>query len=255
MRVPSLPVGRGHAVRTAVAVWLPAFLLPAAGPAEAQEREPPPVIRVAAAATVEVEPDRARLTVAVETRADSARQAAADNARRTEAVLRALRRLGISGEAVRTAGYQLQPVYERPPRPGPDGTREPRLVGYRAVNSVEATVDSLPLVGTAIDAAIGAGANRVAGLHFELRNPEAPRREALSRAVETARARAEAAAAASGARLGPVMEIVILEDRPIPLRARALDVAAAEMAAETPVEPGILTVTETVTVVWRLEEG
>lgn len=250
-------IAASFAVAAALAL---AGATPAAAQQDEQTAEAPPTVRVSASGTVEVPPDRAILLLAVENRADSARQAAAANAERTQAVLRALDGLGLSGDRVRTAGYRLEPIYvrpDRPPRPQP-GQQEPegpRLVGYRATNAVQVTVDSLPRVGAVIDAGIGAGANRVAGLSFDVRDAAAPRAEAVRRAVEAARSRAEAAAAAAGARLGAVMEIHLVEDRPMPFRARTMEMAAADMAVETPVEPGVLDVTETVTVVWRLEGG
>lgn len=261
----SAPRRTAGALPGAAALATSAFLLggalaPLAAQQDGQASEPPPSVRVSATGTVEVPPDRAVLLLAVENRADSARQAAAQNAERTQAVLRALEGLGLSGDRVRTAGYRLEPIYvhpDRPPRPqgGQQEPEGPRLVGYRATNTVQVTVDSLPRVGAAIDAAIGAGANRVAGLTFDIREPQQARAEAVRRAVSTARSRAEAAAAAAGGRLGRVMEIQLVEDRPIPMRGRVFDVAAAEMAMETPVQPGVLEVAETVVMVWRLEEG
>lgn len=259
----SLAWGRSiFAWAAAGAALLAAGIAPLSAQQDApRTQEAPPTVRVSATGTVEVPPDRAVLLLAVENRADSARQAAAQNAERTQAVLQALERLGLSGDRVRTAGYRLEPIYvhpdRRPPRPqtGQEQPEGPRLVGYRATNAVQVTVDSLPRVGAVIDAGIGAGANRVAGLTFDIREPQQARAEAVRRAVSTARSRAEAAAAAAGGRLGRVIEIQLVEDRPIPMRGRVFDVAAAEMAVETPVQPGVLEVSETVVLVWRLEEG
>jgi uncharacterized protein YggE len=166
-----------------------------------------------------------------------------------DALIAALRQLRISGPLIRTTAYELQPEYanERPQpaeRPGP-----PRIVGYRAVNMVQVIVDSVPRVGAVIDAAIRAGANRVADLRFELKDPQAARTEALRLAVARARSEAEATARAAGQRLGAPLTITT-HGQPQPMDRMAM--ARAAEAVPTPIEAGTLTVAASVTITYRL---
>lgn len=218
----------------------------AAQEAEVDARER--TVSATATASVEVAPDRAVLGLAVETFADSAAAAAAANAERMSTLLEALEGAGVPRERMETTGYRLHPEYARP---DPRAEGEPRLRGYRATNELRVRVDSIPRVGALIDRAVGAGANRVSRLAFEVSDPEPARREAIRKAVERARSRAEAAAFAAGVSLGEVVEISLGGGGAPPVPAYAVEMARA--GATTPVEPGTLSLSETVTVVWRLD--
>jgi len=220
-----------------------------AAPAASAQQTDAPTITVEASASVERAPDRAVLQLAVESDGATARVASQANATAMDRMLRALRANGIAAASIRTLTYRLDPVYGR--RTRPDST--PVVVGYRATNLVQVTVDSIAAVGGVIDAAIGAGANRVSGLSFEIRDWEGARLAALDLAVAKARREAETVARAAGAGLGPPLSITMSSDdqpRPI-LQGRVLMEAA--MAEPTPIEGGALTVTAHVRIVYRLE--
>ncbi|MGQ0814601.1 MAG: SIMPL domain-containing protein [Gemmatimonadota bacterium] len=234
-----------------------ALLLAAAGPMSAQQLEHHPQPRslsVTGTGTVQRQPDRAVVLIAVESRASTAQQAAGDNARKMDAIYAALRRLGIVPPKVATISYELQPQYNQPDPRG--GEHTPRITGYIAINMVRAEVDSVPRAGAVIDAGIAAGANRIANLSFELRDMESARLEALRIAVQRARAEAEAIAAAAGQRLGPPLSISSSHWQPRPMFRR--DMMAAEAAGmappPTPVEAGNLTIQATVNINYELAD-
>jgi uncharacterized protein YggE len=225
-----------------------------AAPAAAQQsaEKPDRVINVNATGTVQREPERAVITVAVESNAANAQQAAQANATKMDAVFTALRRVGIVPPKVRTISYELQPQYAPPPRDNPE--QGGRVVGYRAINMVLVEVDSIKRVGTVIDATTAAGANRVANLSFELRDNESARMEALRIAVARARQEAEVLASASGQKLGPPISISSsshYEPRQYRMEAMARDMAMPA-APPTPIEAGSLTITANVNIVYRM---
>src|SRR5690606_20759228 len=125
-----------------------------------------------------------------------------------------------------------------------------------ATNQVTLRTTQLPRVGELIDTALGAGANRVDGVMFELRDADAAQAEATRNAVERARATAQTMASALGVRLGPVLDastgVGPKIPRPVPM-ARLQAMAAA--AASTPIEPGEQTVRADVTLVFAIEGG
>lgn len=206
-------------------------------------------LEVSASASVTVPADRARIGFAVETEASSAAAAAADNAGRMDAVMRAVRDAAGDDATVATSGYSVRPRYVRQSRAE---AMEQRIEGYTAVNEVQVTLVDLERVGAVIDAAMSAGANRVAGVGFYASDTEGGRLRALREAVAKARAEAEAIAEAMEARLGPVVSVRTEAQRPVqPFRA---EVAMAQAVA-TPVEPGDQTVTATVTIIYRLGGG
>jgi uncharacterized protein YggE len=236
-------------------LWALALAVPAVGSAQTTTPQPTErTVTVSASAMVEREPERAVILLAVESPAANAQQAARANATKMDALIAALRRLGISGPNVRTVSYELQPQYssERP-QPG-ERQGAPRIVGYRAVNMVQVTVDTVARAGGVIDVAIAAGANRVAGLSFELRDPQAARNEALRLAVTRARSEAEVMAEAAGQRLGVPLNITT-GGYAVPRYARAMDMVMEAQAAPppTPIEAGTLSVHANVTIVYRLE--
>lgn len=235
------------------------LLLPACAARAQQPGVTPPVrertITVTGTGVVDREPDQAVVMLAVENSAPTADAAAQANAEVMERVIAALRRLGLTQDRIRTVSYQLHPEYARDePRPGQ--SYEPRVVGYRAMNMVRVTVDDIARVGEVIDAALGAGANRVTGLSFQLRDPERARLDALALAVQNARAEAQALASALGETLGPALDVSTTGrlPQPVPYLADAVLARTAEFAtAPTPIEPGTLRVEATVTIVYRLQ--
>jgi uncharacterized protein YggE len=235
-----------------IAAVLGAVALSASASAQTQPPEPIPFIQVSGQAEVKVRPDRAHLSFAVVTEAVTAAEAASQNATQMEAVIRALRATGVAGLVVETWGYDLQPRYAR--QTSPDVA--PRIVGYQATNNVRATIDDVTAVGRLIDAGITGGANRVTSLHFEARNTDAARAEALRQAVQNARSEAETMASALGVPLGPALEVHGGAQRPVPPPMPFMDMRmSAEMAsqvANTPIEAADQTVIAQVTIKYRL---
>jgi uncharacterized protein len=221
-------------------------------PAVAQAQQPPPVehrtLHISATGTLEREPEQGVVMLAVESEAPTAQAAASANAQRMTQLVTAIRRAGIPDNQIRTVSYELRPEYASEDR----GRAAPRITGYRAINMVQVTVDTVARVGGVIDAAIGSGANRVTNIRFQLRDPQAAHLEASAIAVRNARRQAEAIATAAGERLGAVHTISTsgFSGPPQPMYARQEMAMAADFA--TPVEGGTLTVVAHVNVVYRL---
>jgi uncharacterized protein YggE len=216
------------------------------GQAAADERPAPRTISVTGSGEVQVAPDRAIVSFAVETTADKASAAAEANARTSKAVAAALRaRLGEQDE-VSTTHYSLDPFYEPRERAAAE---PPRISGYVARNQVRVETLRIDTVGALIDTAIHAGANRVDGLQFDLQDRSAAERDALRRAGAQARLQAESVAEALGVRLKRV--IGATTGSPSIFQPRYA--MAAEMRASTPIEAGNVTVSATLQVVYEIE--
>ena len=183
---------------------------------------------------VTVAPDQALLSLGVTTDAPTAKQALDDNARAMTAVLAALDQAGFTPPDVATRAVSLTPLtdYKTP--------EQPRIVGYRANNTVQVKSKDPAAIGRALDAGVKAGANVSGGIAFGLADPRTAETQALRLAVQDAQRRAGAMADALGKRLGRVVEVRTIDvDRPVPrlemTMARRADVA-------TPIEPGLITV-------------
>ena len=175
-------------------------------------------------------PDTADLDLAIDTQAKTAEEAAASNAALATKVIDALKaKLGDKGK-ITTGGYSLDAQYDQRP------VEKPKIVGYNAQNSVTIHTGALDLVGTLIDSAIAAGANRVNSLNFSVENNLSARKEAIAIATRDANAQAEALASALGVKLGKVLKATtVSEARPIPMRmGRAMFATAARRLPSNP---------------------
>jgi uncharacterized protein YggE len=211
---------------------------------------PQPSIRVTGTGEVRAAPDQATADFAVETAASNAQEAAAANAQAMDRVIAALVRAGVPRERIETRDYNVFPDYDQ--RPMEQGG-EPRIRGYRVMNTVSATTHDIARVGALIDAALGAGANRVHGVRFSLRDPQRFRAQAIAEATRRARADAEALASAMGVQLGAVREASTVEvghSGPVMMMARAEAADMAAQSAPTPINPGEQTVRATVVIVY-----
>src|SRR5919197_6285467 len=131
------------------------------------------IVSTSGTATVKVNPDKVSVTIGVETRSDTAEEAAAANAKLMEKVLAALKGLGIAEDQISTNWYSVNPVYEWKsppcieiyPQP-PECQPKSEITGYAASNSVTVTLDADEDVGKVIDTAVSAGAAKVNVAYF-----------------------------------------------------------------------------------------
>ncbi len=199
---------------------------------------------------VELKPDRAHIQFSVETRAPSAAAAGAENSRRQRAVLDTLQRLGVSPDQIRTEYLQVTPEMVYPGQGLP-----PKVSGYVARNSVQIEVLRLEQTGILVDAGLAKGSTGIGGLQFYSSKAAEARREALSKAVVAARLDAEAMAKAAGYQLGELLEIVgdASSDGPVRMNMELRSAKAMSDMGPTPVNPGEIKVSETVTVRWAVK--
>jgi uncharacterized protein len=215
-----------------------------------RDMPPPRTITVTGTGEVNAPPDQATVRLGATAQAEEAAAAQRDVNAIMDKALAAIEKAGIARKNIRTTGLTLTPIYapEQPKQP-----IEPRVVAYRAGNTIEVTVNDLKLVGKVIDAGLGAGANRLEGVSFTLENDLEQRRHALTKAVEEARAKAETIANTLDVPLGDVREVmeggVSVMPRYERLAARGM---MAEAAMSTPVEPGEVRVQASVTIHYNI---
>jgi uncharacterized protein len=193
-------------------------------------------ITVNGVGTVDAVPNEAQMSFGAETRRPTAAAAVAANADAMRRIVNALRQAG--GRELRTEWVSVYPY-----------TNENGQVdGYSASNSVSAVSDVADAPAL-IDAAAGAGANQISGPGLSSSNAETLYRQALAKAVDEARLRAEALAKAAGRSLGSITAIVESgADQPVPLYDRAAQAAEAS----TPIVPGKQETSATVSVTFSL---
>lgn len=206
-------------------------------------------LNVSGTGMVEAPTDRARITVGVQTEAETADDAMAENSEQMQAVVDALVEAGIDEADIQTQSVRLSPRYEEPPVPQEE-TGERELVGFTASNLVRVTLRDVEAVGEVLDAAIAAGANRVEGIQFEVSEPADLLADARDAAWADAEAKAEQLADLAGAELGDVLSINESSRGPVPIARGGLE---ADQALAVPVQPGSETLQVDLQVTWLLE--
>jgi len=226
---------------------LPLLVLLAVAPlAHAEPWTGPPVLVTTGTAEVRATPDRALVRLTTEARDKSAKTAQQQEAQAMTAVRKALADAHIPDEAVRTLSYDLQLEFDFV-----SGKQMPR--GYVARHVVEVRVDDLPQLGDLISKAVESGAAAVSGIQFDVKARDDLERQALRKAVEDARARADAAAAGAGT---SVTGVIRLEEQrqfegPRPMLARTMAAEAASVA--TPIAAGEIEIKATVSLTSALK--
>lgn len=225
---PSLPLVLALAAVLAVAVALGGAARPEAARGDTATDQN--TVTTLGHGSVTVVPDQATITAGVHTQAATAAAALSANASRMNAVIAALKARG--GTDIQTQQVSLSPQTDA----------KGNVTGYAADNSVNAD-SAIAATGALIDAAVAAGANTISGPALSASDQDAAYRKALGGAVDDARAKANALAAAGGFGVGPVVSVTEQSSSPPPLFA-----AAPAKAGSTPVEPGSEQVTADVTV-------
>lgn len=255
LRRPSV-FARGVGASVTLAVCL-AVSASSAALAHAQEAPSPTapatmeraVVVASGQGEVTLRPDRATVSVTIRTVAPEPEEASSRNLETTQAVTAAIEELDMELDSLRSTGVRIGPNREYTP----DG---PRDAGYFAQRSLSVTTNDLGDVGRVIQAAVGAGANQVDGVSYSSTEEESARREALTRAVEKARADAAVVARAAGGRLGAVV-LLSTENVSVPrplVRGFGVQAETQALAADQSLpDPEDLTVTAHVQGRWAFE--
>ncbi|HKU14560.1 MAG TPA: SIMPL domain-containing protein [Steroidobacteraceae bacterium] len=223
------------------------LLLGGAG-AHAQQAEQPRTVGVSGQGEVRAEPDRATVTLGVESRKPKLDDARAEVAKTVDAVLKLTRDLKVDQKLVRATRVNVQPEYNWSQQ-----ANERNLIGYYVSRQVEVELHDLEKLGQLLERATDLGVNQMGDPRLDSSKRSDLVREALAKAVADARQNAEVIAKAAGARLGAARTInanTEFTPPPMPMvRAMAMEAKAAPAA---PYQSGEMTFNATVNVQYDL---
>jgi uncharacterized protein YggE len=211
-----------------------------------QEAVKPATLHLSVHAEVKQTPDIAIFSVGSVSQAATAKEAVSDNAKRMKAVFDGLAKAGVQAKDMQTGRLTLQPEYQYEPK------KAPKLIGYRASNSVEIRLRDLDKAGSLLDTLTGLGANEISGPFFGMEHPEAALDEARQKAMKTAMARAKLYADAAGLKVARVSSISEARMPSYEARPMMRAAAPAAMKADTPVAPGEVSAEITLQVAFEL---
>lgn len=213
--------------------------------AAAQPAPPARVIAMSGHGEVRAAPDTAMLSAGVSTEGPTAAAALSANNTRMQAVMAAIKKLGVPDKDIRTANFSVSPQYANV------SGQAPHITGYQASNQVEVRLEDIGKLGTALDALVTAGANQMNGVNFLIRDDSALLAQARAEAVAEARAKAETFAKAAGVGLGAILSINE-ETAPSPRPIYAMQAPLA-MAKAVPVALGEQSISAEVTIIWEIK--
>lgn len=116
------------------------------------------------------------------------------------AIRGALIEKGVKEENINTDYMNIYPIYDYQ-------NDQEQLSAYNASTTLAIRVTDMESVGSLIDAAFAAGANTLNGISFSASDTEEAKAEAMKKAVQDARKKAEILAEASGLKLASIEQI------------------------------------------------
>ena len=232
------------------------LLLPVSGWAGTND-EDLPRLTVSAEWTINVPPDKAVLSFAVETAGEKLSDVQMENQERVVKVLEECRRLNIPSELIQTTSLNVIPEYPPSPRRPTDGTLEnsvPRIIGYRVVHHVNVEVRSLEVVGKIVDRVLQVGANKFSGIAWGLQNEQPTKLEALKQASAQAQAKAEALAQALNLKLVRMINVSEGGISPSPPEGRYRMAMAMDSGGDASVSAGEISIRGSVLLVYEISQ-
>jgi hypothetical protein len=192
-------------------------------------------------------PDIAYIYIGVHTEEETAAEAVETNNAQTQQVISALRDAGVAANDIRTTNFSIWPNQQYSPEGQPTSTR------YVVDNSVFVTVRELDSLGDLLDSAIGAGANSINSIQFDVSDKDEALAEAREEAVRDAQEQAQQLAEAAGMSLGEVQSISFYDSAPVPFM-DSFGKGGGGVAVESavPIQPGQLTLTVTVSISYEI---
>lgn len=220
---------------------------PAAAPAQDGS------LTVTGSAAITAAPDRASISVGVNETAAEVSQAQTTANAKVNAIVEAVKALGVEESKISTSNYSIFPQTEYDADAG-----RSVLVGYQVSNTVTINLEDFSLLDQVIDEAVAAGANEMYGITFDVSTRSELYRQALEQAVQAAADKAQLMAAAAGVEIASIEEIrevggiSVSSGRGAYMNATDA-VASAEEAGATAIQGGELSVSAQVELVYRVQ--
>jgi len=153
-------------------------------------------ISVSGTGIIKTEPNQAKVYLGVETQSGNVTEALEENSLKMQSIIKAIKKLGIPKDSIETTYFSVYPIrdYEKS---GED------IIGYRASNEITVELHDLDKIGTVIEEAMNAGANKVRRIEFGLTEDKKRevKNEALKEACKDARTKADAIASGLGLKI------------------------------------------------------
>lgn len=206
-------------------------------------------VSVNGSGSVTLSPDMATVNIGVVAQAAEAQDATDESNATISQITAALTELGVAEKDIQTSNFSIYPMQDYTA----DG--QTSSVTYRVENTVSVTVRNLDSLGDILDAVIGAGANSIYGINFDLSDRESAYAQAIDLAMQNAKERAQLMADSAGAQLGDLQSVSTYLSNGGGITRTYAQGAAMEdsTASSVPVSPGDMEINVEVNVVYAMQ--
>lgn len=225
-----------------------AFQGPAKAYAEDVQRN---VVSVVGKGELSIKPDIVYLSIGVDTTAATAQEAQKTNAAKIQKITNLLKNTWkVADKDIQSTQFYVQPNYSYSEKEGQ------QVKGYNANHTLVVAYRDLTKVGELLDAASDAGANNIGNARFAVEDTSAFEAQVIEKAMANADVKAAAIAKAAKRSLGQVLTVsqndgnnnaVYFEQN------LKMEMASADTAASTSVQPGEVKITTQLSVMYELK--
>lgn len=210
-------------------------------------------ITVSGDGKISAKPDIANVSLSVVSKGLTVKQVTTDNNTKMNAVLVAVKGLGVEDKDITTSAYNLYPEYDYSMV---DRGGTSKIIGYNLTQEVTVKVRDLNKVDDVLDSATKSGANQVGSLSFDIDDMGPIKQQARQKAFDAAKKKAQEMAGQVGVGLGRV--VTFSEEAaatPYPMYNFAMEAkSSGAVAAPAPdIQPGQKELTLSVSVTYEIE--
>ena len=228
-----------------VPVLLLALVLSACGPAaSAQSR----TLNVSGNGTVYLTPDIAYIYIGVHTDNTDIAQAVSANNTQAQAVVEALKGAGVAANDIQTSSFNVYSSQKTDPASGLANG-----YNYGVDNTVYVTVRDLTKLGNLLNVAVGAGANSINSIQFDVADKTVAMTQARQKAMDNAASLAGELAQTAKVKLGEIQSISYTDYSPSPYYGMGGGGGASAPNASVPIQPGQQQISVTVSVTYGIK--
>ncbi|HVM76887.1 MAG TPA: SIMPL domain-containing protein [Candidatus Paceibacterota bacterium] len=212
---------------------------------------PARVITVSAQGKTSATPDLAEISFSVVTQGTNPDTLTQNNVEKMNAVLQFVKSEGISASDTATTGYDLEPTYQYD-----KNYNRQYIIGYQLTQTVTLKIHDFTKVAPVLGGLAPLGVNQIGGVNFTFNDQDSLIGPARDQAIAKAKTKAQEMAAASGATLGPVVNIAESGVIPPPYYDKLAYGMGSALAANVPtpnIQPGTQDITDTVTITYALQ--
>jgi uncharacterized protein YggE len=239
-------------MRTKLFMFVPvlvlALVLSACGPAASVQ---PRTLNVSGNGSVSLAPDIAYIYIGVHTDDADLATGVNKNNTQTQALVDALKNAGVAGADIQTSNFSVytnnnQSFDKLTGQTTTDGTY------YSVDNTVYVTIRDLTKLGSMLNTAVGAGANSINSISFDVADKSAAMAQARQKAMANASTLAAELAKTAGVKLGDIQNITYSDNSPMPYYGMGGGGASAPNAS-VPIQPGQTQISVTVSVTYGIK--